>query len=309
MSSRRRPLFASRKRRTWKRSALIVALIVNGALAMTWFALDWIVPERSARTARDHGPVHVHGLGMNPKDQGLFLTTHTGLWRVAADDGKATRVAERREDIMGFTVEGSDRFLGSGHPDLRDNLPPLLGLIRSRDSGRNWTRVSLLGQADFHVIRRSGKRIYGFDSYRERFLVSRDSGRTWAKGRSLGGLIDFVVSSKDSRRLLASSAVGMSGSADEGASWQNISEKRGFLAWPLPDRLYLLNGRGAVLVSPDGGRRWRQLGEIGGRPAAFLATTRDALYAALHNGVIKQSRDAGASWAVRYDPRLGTLPP
>ncbi len=147
MSSRRRPLFASRKRRTWKRSALIVALIVNGALAMTWFALDWIVPERSARTARDHGPVHVHGLGMNPKDQGLFLTTHTGLWRVAADDGKATRVAERREDIMGFTVEGSDRFLGSGHPDLRDNLPPLLGLIRSRDSGRNWTRVSSSGRS------------------------------------------------------------------------------------------------------------------------------------------------------------------
>ncbi len=83
---------------------------------MTWFALDRIVPERSARTARDHGPVHVHGLGVNPKDQGLFLATHTGLWRVAADDGKATRVAERREDIMGFTVEGSDRFLGSGHP-------------------------------------------------------------------------------------------------------------------------------------------------------------------------------------------------
>jgi len=254
MSSRRRPIFASRKRRTWRHSVLIVALIVNSALAVTWFALDQIVPERSARLARDPGPVHVHGLGVNPRDRALFLAPHTGLWRVAADDAKATRVAERREDTMGFTVEGSDRFLGSGHPDLRDDLPPLLGLIRSRDAGRNWTPVSLLGQADLHVIRRSGNRIYGFDSYRERLLVSRDSGRSWAKGRSLGGLIDFVVSPKDSSNILASSAVGISSSANEGASWRRVSGERGFLAWPLPHRLYLLNGQGALLASRDGGR-------------------------------------------------------
>src|SRR5687768_7073255 len=29
----------------------------------------------------DPGPVHVHGLGVNPKDGALFVATHTGLFR------------------------------------------------------------------------------------------------------------------------------------------------------------------------------------------------------------------------------------
>jgi hypothetical protein len=52
---------------------------------------------------------------------------------------------------MGFTVLGSGRFLGSGHPDLREarekGLPPLLGLIESQDGGRSWVPISLLGEA------------------------------------------------------------------------------------------------------------------------------------------------------------------
>jgi hypothetical protein len=36
---------------------------------------------------------------------------------------------------MGFTIVGPNRFLGSGHPDLRDDLPPLLGLIESTNRG------------------------------------------------------------------------------------------------------------------------------------------------------------------------------
>ncbi len=29
----------------------------------------------------DSGPVHVHGLGVDPADGALFIATHTGLWR------------------------------------------------------------------------------------------------------------------------------------------------------------------------------------------------------------------------------------
>ncbi|MBW3550306.1 MAG: alanine:cation symporter family protein [Proteobacteria bacterium] len=38
----------------------------------------------------------------------------------------AERIGDRRQDTMGFTVVGPRRYLGSGHPDLRDELPPLL---------------------------------------------------------------------------------------------------------------------------------------------------------------------------------------
>jgi hypothetical protein len=39
--------------------------------------------------ASDPGPIHVHGLGINPADDSLFIATHTGLFRVAADSAKA----------------------------------------------------------------------------------------------------------------------------------------------------------------------------------------------------------------------------
>ena len=86
----------------------------------------------------DPGPVHVHGLGINPADDALFIATHTGLFRVAGDSRNAARVADRYQDTMGFSVVGPNRFLGSGHPDAREQgQPPLLGLIQSTRRGRD----------------------------------------------------------------------------------------------------------------------------------------------------------------------------
>ena len=69
----------------------------------------------------------------------MFVATHTGLFRAGREQARAVRVAGRHQDTMGFTVVGPDRFLGSGHPDGRENLPPFLGLIESRDAGASWT--------------------------------------------------------------------------------------------------------------------------------------------------------------------------
>ena len=52
------------------------------------------------------------------------------------------QTSRRSLDTMGLIVVGRRRFLGSGHPDLRDDLPPFLGLIDSRDAGRSWRAVS-----------------------------------------------------------------------------------------------------------------------------------------------------------------------
>jgi hypothetical protein len=133
--------------------------------------------------AADPGPVHVHGLGVNPADGALFIATHTGLYRVDEAEQKAMRVGKRFQDTMGFTIVGPNRFLGSGHPDLNEarekNLPSLLGLIESTDSGESWEPISLLGEADFHVLRFAGERVYGYDSSNDRLLVSGDRGRSW----------------------------------------------------------------------------------------------------------------------------------
>jgi Sortilin, neurotensin receptor 3, len=209
----------------------------------------------------DPGPVHVHGLGVNPADNALFIATHTGLFRVEQGDRRAERVGERYQDTMGFTIIGPNRFLGSGHPDIKEarakNLPSLLGLIESTDSGESWQPISLSGEADFHVLRFAGERVYGYDASNDRLLVSGDRGRSWQELEKPGPLVDLAVDPLDDLRIVVASAGGLEEglfeSRDGGKSWKRVSEAVGLLAWP--GRLYLIAGGGQVFASRDSGRR------------------------------------------------------
>jgi photosystem II stability/assembly factor-like uncharacterized protein len=258
----------------------------------------------------DPGPIHVHGLGVNPADRALFIATHTGLYRVAQDERQATRVGDRYQDTMGFTIIGPNRFLGSGHPDLNEartkGLPPHLGLIESNDSGESWQPISLQGEADFHVLRFAGQRVYGYDASNDRLLTSSDRGRSWNELAKPGPLVDLAVSPGGRNRMVAASAGGLQEglfeSRDGGESWRRVTKAIGLLAWPKADRLYILVTGGQVFRSRDGGRSLEHRGEIGGQPAAFLAVGPDELYAALHDGTIKRSSDGGVTWSVRSAP-------
>jgi hypothetical protein len=255
---------------------------------------------------QDPGPVHVHGLGINPKDGALYIATHTGLFRAAPGESKARRVGDRYQDTMGFTVVGPDHFLGSGHPDGRDDLPPFLGLIESRDAGKTWKPISLLGKADFHVLEAEGDRVYGygsdFDSRRQLLLSSGDGGRTWERRSPPEPLISLVPRRGDAALVVAAGEDELHLSRDGAREWTRLGGEPGLLAWPVPDRLYLVGGDGTVRVSEDGGRSWRDVGQIGGEPAAFVAEGPRALYAALHDGTVKRSVDGGASWTIRSRP-------
>ena len=252
---------------------------------------------------RDPGPIHIHGLGINPGDRTLFIATHTGLWRSPPGEARSERVGESRQDTMGFTVAGPDNFLGSGHPDpkarVERGLPPHLGLIRSTDAGQTWQPISLGGQADFHVLRAFRGRIYGFDAGNGRLLISRDAGRTWRERPSPGELIDLAVNPKDPRRLVATTDRGLFSSTDEARSWSRLGTQAGLLAWPRRERLYLLAANGGVFTSDDSGGKWLPAGEIAGPPAAFLAASAHEMYAALHDGTVKLSTDGGRTWAIR----------
>jgi hypothetical protein len=256
--------------------------------------------------ATDPGPVHVHGLGVNSSDGALYIATHTGLYRVAEGERKAERVADRSQDTMGFAIVGPNRFLGSGHPDLNEarekNLPSLLGLIESTDSGKSWQPISLLGEADFHVLRFAGDRVYGYDASNDRLLASADRGRTWSELERPGPMVDLAVDPSDERRIVATTGDGLFESRDGGQSWNRVGEAVGLLAWPSRERLYLVAGGGQVFASRNGGRRLEHRGQIGGQPAALLAQAANELYVALHDGTIKRSIDGGASWLVRSTP-------
>ena len=280
-----------------------VGLIAAGGLL--WVSRD-DDQSFSGVPAPDPGPVHVHGLGIDPADGALFVATHTGLYRVEQGERKAERLGEGYQDTMGFTIVGPNRFLGSGHPDINEarekQLPPLLGLIESTDAGETWEPVSLLGEADFHVLRFAGSRVYGYDATNDRLLASRDRGRSWQQLEKPGPLIDLAVDPANERRIVATTEEGLFESRAGGASWRRVSKAVGLLAWPAPRRLYLVAGGGQLFASRDGGRSLRHLGKIGGQPAALLAHDSDELYVALHDGTIKRSTDGGTMWVVRSTP-------
>jgi hypothetical protein len=252
----------------------------------------------------DPGPIHVHGLGINPKDGALFVATHTGLFRAPKGEPRAKRVAGRFQDTMGFTVVGPDRFLGSGHPDGRERLPPFLGLIRSGDAGKSWQPISLLGKRDFHVLEAAGKRVYGFgsdfDSREQDFLVSEDGGKSWATREVPEPLLALALDPDNSNRLLGSGQRGLYLSEDAGRRWQQIEGPAGLVAWT--EKLIAVDLNGAVHSADDPGRRPRPIGEIGGQPAALDTGPDGELYVALHDGTVKRSSDGGESWSVRSKP-------
>ena len=247
----------------------------------------------------DPGASHIHGLGINPADDSLVIATHTGMFRAGPEERRPKRIGDRRQDTMGFTVVGANRFIGSGHPDARDDLPPLLGLIRSEDAGKTWKPVSLLGDVDFHVLRAAGQRIYGVNATDGQLMVSDDGGRRWATRIPPGDVVDLAPRPSGADELVASIVNGLYVSRDAGDTWRPLTRRRiGLLAWPADDSLFLVDADGRVHRSTDGGRSWRAVGRAGGQPAAFIAAGRD-LYVALHTNEIKVSRDAGRTWQLR----------
>lgn len=277
------------------RIAVAVAVVVVAVAA----AALWESTTGADEATSADRPEHVHGLGLDPADDALLVATHTGLWKLNLGEGKAARIGDSRQDTMGFTVVGPNRFLGSGHPDLRDDLPSHLGLIESMDAGMTWRSVSLLGEADLHVLRFVNGRLYGYDSNTGLLLVSDDVGRSWAERVAPGLILDLAVHPRNTERLVATTSRGLTRSEDGGRTWTTIGQALGYLAWPTDNRLYVVDTRGTVYVSADSGATLRVVGSLGSEPAALLAATDTELYVALHDSAIRQSIDGGVTWTAR----------
>ncbi len=242
---------------------------------------------------------HVHGLGIDPDNGALFVASHNGLFQAGPGETRARPVGTAGQDVMGFSVVGPNHLLGSGHPgEGQEDLPSNLGLIESRDGGRTFRPVSLIGEVDFHVLRSAGSTVYGSDSSSGRFLVSRDGGRSWSEQEPPGPLFDLAINPVKPDRLVASTDSGLFSSTDAGRNWRRVGEKIALVAWSRPDRLYLTDAEGGVALSSDGGRTFRPTGKAPGQAVAFVAAGQD-LFVALEDNSVQQSSDGGATWRPR----------
>jgi len=237
---------------------------------------------------------HVHGLGVNPADQKLYAATHAGVF--AIEKGSASLIANRRQDTMGFTVIGPDRFLGSGHPASLDEQNPL-GLIKTDDAARTWTTVAFAGDHDFHAIDSVGSRIYAYSADRAALLKSRDDGNNW-ETVARNGLLDIAVDQADPDHVLATEFNGNLISYRAGSSPVVIEDAPALntIDWH-PQGDVVGTGRGGkVWLSSDAGKTWKTRGDLPGTAEAL--TVRSATWYAATAAGIYASTDRGRTWTV-----------
>lgn len=272
----------------WALAAGAIALLAGCAAEDSPVAPD-------AATADAEAMSHVHGLGVDPGDGTLYAATHFGVFRVS-DDSSITRVADRWQDTMAFTVVGPRHFLGSGHPDLREDLPSHLGLIESLDAAESWSVLSLGGEADFHALDASGDRTYGYDATSGAVMTTtdRESWTTIAKEP----VVDLAADPTDPDRVLTSTPDGTLKFHVLGSPASTVlkAPAMALLEWPADQMLVGVATTGRAYRSDDAGASWTRLPDVPGSPEAFDATRR-AWHVATPRGIYR-SEDGGNTWTL-----------
>ena len=312
MSKRAAVAAQQRKQAQQRRRLIVTGILAAAAVTATVAVLSSTGDDASGVAAQsalpplevETGVVHVHGLGVDPGDGVLYAATHSGLFRIP-EQGKAARVANRAQDTMGFSIVGPGQFIGSGHPDPREDdvRPPLLGLITSTDRGQTWDRISLHGKADFHALHAAHGRVYGYDSTSGTFMVTENR-KDWDRRAQLP-MADFAVSPQDPDTVLATTEQGLVRSTDGGRQWAPVAGAPVIvvLAWAEPGSLYGIGPDGTVHRSADGGATWGMRGNVGGQPEAVTVEVRDGqerLYVAAAERGIVVSADQGRTFTTRY---------
>ena len=273
------------------------ALGAAGALILVAGCGSEDFPAPSGDVAADAEALgHVHGLGVDPGDGTLYAATHFGVFRVG-DGGDLTRIADRWQDTMAFTVIGPGHFLGSGHPDLREELPSHLGLIESVDAAESWSVLSLGGQADFHALDVSGSRTYGYDASSGRIMTTTDR-EAWTTIASWS-VADLAADPGNSDRVIASAPDGALRFYSLGTAEPSLLEdppRVVLLEWPAEGVLVGVTASGEVYRSDDAGASWISAGRVPGTPEAF-DTTKEEWHVATDHG-IHRSTDGGTTWSL-----------
>lgn len=234
----------------------------------------------------------MHGLGVDPADGTLHVASHFGVFRV--EDGRPERVADRWQDTMGFAVVGPGHFLGSGHPDLREDLPSSLGLIESTDGAETWEPVSMLGEADLHAIEPVGDRIYAYDSHTGSLIVTTN--RSDWDTIATQPLHDLAADPDDPTTVYATTDQGVLVASTDGRPPAPVEGAPVLTAidWQPDGPLVGVAPDGTVHTSADA-RAWTEAGALDGMAEALDASP-GRWHAATASGVY-ESTDEGASWS------------
>lgn len=264
--------------------------LLAGAVALAaTLALTGCSAPTASQDSDDQFVGHVHGLGVDPADQTLYVASHGGVFRL--QDGRLQLVAGRAQDTMGFTVVGPNHFLGSGHPDPTDlEQPNHLGLIESRDAATTWAPRSLAGEADFHALKQAGDTLYGYDS-RSGALLSTTDKKTWTPVLT-AEVADLTAHPTQPGPVIALTRQGLVRA--DGKNQTALPAPTGLVQveWPTPDLLVGVTTDGKLYRSSDAGRSWDERAQAPGQVQAFDAgpgpwhlATDEGLFSSTDHGI------------------------
>ncbi len=262
-----------------------------------------------------HQIQRIGGVVISAADGRSFLVGSDYGALSVAPDGRVTRLSKD----AGFLTEliahprQTDVLFSSGYRSKTEKL----GVIRSDDAGRTWSRISDAagGPVAFHAMAISAIEpsiIYGAG---KTVQISRDGGKNWrAMGRPPGQIYGIALSTKNPKSLYAATHEGLFGSMDEGATWTRINPAtRPATAVTMASngQIYAFVYGIGLLVGSEPGTNWNLVSkDFQDRALVNISvdtTNPTRLLGVADTGAVMLSRDGGKNW-ISFEGQLDRAP-
>lgn len=208
-----------------------------------------------------------------------------------------------------LVVYGQTIYLNSAH-----------GFYRSTDTGKTWVliRAALSYQFTLAVNTWDSLTLYASGGSQGNGVIgSTNGGATWTALSNIPMGTTYGLAARGTDSVYAAGTSGVYRSLNSGQTWAQVntqtlsapgSQIHIAVAWSDWDRVYVVDGRGFVLTSADGGATWESWWTGAGPPYLNNLCTEawgiavdplddKKLYAATNTGLYK-STDAGKTWAI-----------
>lgn len=252
-----------------------------------------LIPTAASASGQSIGSLsHIHHIKAFG-DQ-VLLGTHEGLF-LYIDKETVKKAGRENFDVMGLATSGKTLF-ASGHPGSASKLPQPVGLLRSINAGKSWSKVSLQGEVDFHLLESSAGDIYGIDSGSGNLLHSSDQGKSW-KNLGKSGFIDIAPhpTKKGSALALKNGVLISTANAFTKRKTMTTKEKLTALDW-IDGGLLAASGK-SLMRSTDNGATWKLIKRFS--DAIVTITQSKELIVVVTPNQIHISQDKGETFTAK----------